>query len=132
MGDCEKVSIPQSFVYQHQDTGNPAHKNFGRDLEIELTLCMLGNFACFFVVCGFFFKINFSKKSLRNTIRVSNSLDPDQAERFVGPDILSGLIWVQTVCKDYQQTSKVETSRERVNLYLSLVLSRQSWQITNG
>ena len=30
---------------------------------------------------------------------MSNSLDPDQA------DILSGLIWVQTVCKCYQQTT---------------------------
>ena len=29
---------------------------------------------------------------------MSNSLDPDQA------DILSGLIWVQAVCKDQQQS----------------------------
>ena len=27
------------------------------------------------------------KKSFRNTIRVSNSLDPDQVRRFVGPDL---------------------------------------------
>ena len=39
-----------------------------------------------------------------NAIRVSNSLDPDQARYFVGPDILSGLIWVQTVCKGNQQS----------------------------
>ena len=32
-------------------------------------------------------KINFSKKSSRNTIRVSNSLDPDQARHFVRPDL---------------------------------------------
>ena len=38
----------------------------------------------------------FSKNSFRNTIRVSNSLD-----------ILSGLIWVQTVCEGYQQTTQV-------------------------
>ena len=38
-----------------------------------------------------------SKNSFRNTIRVSNNLDPDQARHF------SGLIWVQTVCKGYQQ-----------------------------
>ena len=25
----------------------------------ELTLCMLGNFVCFFIICGFFFLINF-------------------------------------------------------------------------
>ena len=29
----------------------------------------------------------FSKNSLRNTIRVSNSLDPDQARHSVGPDL---------------------------------------------
>ena len=55
----------------------------------ELTLCMLGNFSCLFVICGFvFYKINFFKKrNFRNTIRVSNSLDPDQASRFFRPDL---------------------------------------------
>ena len=51
---------------------------------------------------------------------MSNSLDPDQARHFVGPDLgqnclqgltaddkMSGWIWVQTVCKGYQQTTKV-------------------------
>ena len=56
-----------------------------------LTLFMLSNCACIFVVCGFFFfffKLTFSrKKSFRNTIRVSNSLDPDQARQNVGPDL---------------------------------------------
>ena len=31
-------------------------------------------------------------------------------------DILSVLLWVQTVCKGYQQTTKVTTSMERVLL----------------
>ena len=54
----------------------------------KLTLCMLGNFACFFVVCGFFFfNLTFSIKSFRNTISVSNSLDQDQAGHFAGPDL---------------------------------------------
>ena len=30
-------------------------------------------------------------------------------------DVLSVLIWVQTVCKGYQQTTKVAASNERVN-----------------
>ena len=66
-----------------------------------LTLYMLGNFACFFVVWIFFFLIKFynNKKKIRNTIRVLNSLDPDQ---------------FQTVCKGYQQTTKDATSWERV------------------
>ena len=32
-------------------------------------------------------KIIFKTNRFRNTIRVSNSLDPDQARRFVGPDL---------------------------------------------
>ena len=32
-------------------------------------------------------KLTFSKNSLRNIIRMSNSLDPDQAQHFVGPDL---------------------------------------------
>ena len=35
----------------------------------------------------FFQKLTFSKKSFRNTIKVSNSLDPDQDRHFVGPDM---------------------------------------------
>ena len=35
-----------------------------------------------------FFKSNFfKKKSFRNTIRVSNSFDPDQDRRYVDPDL---------------------------------------------
>ena len=54
----------------------------------SITLSMLGNFACFFVICGFFFsKWAFSKNSFRNTIRVSTKSDLDQARCFVGPDL---------------------------------------------
>ena len=35
----------------------------------------------------FFSKLTFSKNYFRNTIRVSNSLNPDQARHFVGPDL---------------------------------------------
>ena len=49
---------------------------------LTLTLCMLGNFACFFCRLQIFLKLTFSKKYFRNTIRVSNSLDPDQAQHF--------------------------------------------------
>ena len=41
----------------------------------------------FLLSAYFFFKINFWKNSFRNTIRVSNSLDRDQARHFVGPDL---------------------------------------------
>ena len=48
--------------------------------------CMLGNWACFFVVCDFF-KIKFFDFFFRNTIKMSDSLDPDQARHFVGLDL---------------------------------------------
>ena len=52
----------------------------GCQAATSLTLCMLGNFACVFGAVDFFFflELTFSKKSFRNTIRVSNSLDLDQ------------------------------------------------------
>ena len=45
-----------------------------------------------------FFKINFLENSFRNTIRVSNSLDPDQAGCFMGPDL--GLNCLQRLSED--------------------------------
>ena len=47
-------------------------------------------------------KLAVSKDSFRNTIIVSNSLD-----------ILLGLFWAQSVCKGYQQMTKVTASKER-------------------
>ena len=35
----------------------------------------------------YFSKLTFLKHSFRNAVRVPNSLDPDQAHRFVGPDL---------------------------------------------
>ena len=46
----------------------------------------------------------FATDRYRNTIRVSNSLIPDQV-----------LICVQTVCKGFQPTTKVTRSKERAN-----------------
>ena len=70
----------------------------------SLSLCMRGNFACFF-----FFRMLIFKKSFRNTIRVSNSLDPDQAGHFIGPDV--GPNCLQRLSVD----DEVATSKERVN-----------------
>ena len=52
-----------------------------------LTHCPLGNFSCFFVICGLFSKSTFSKNSFKNAIRVSNRLDPDKAQCLFGPDL---------------------------------------------
>ena len=53
----------------------------------------------FFVVCCFFSKISFLKKSFRNTIWVSNSLDPEQAGHFDWPDL--GPNCLQRLSADY-------------------------------
>ena len=53
-----------------------------------------------------FFKINFWKNSFRNTIRMSNSLDPDQARRIVGPDLGPNCL---------PKLSADDTGRQRVN-----------------
>ena len=60
---------------------------------LVLTLCMFSNlcsviFHSFVLVCAdFFSKLTYSKKSFRNTIRGSNSLDPDRDRHSVGPDL---------------------------------------------
>ena len=45
-----------------------------------------------FCCLRFFSKSTFSKNSFRNTIRVSNSLDPDQARHFVRPDLATNCL----------------------------------------
>ena len=40
-----------------------------------------------FLSCADFFQNQLFQKKFSNTIRVSNSLDPDQAQYFVGPDL---------------------------------------------
>ena len=44
-------------------------------------------FPLFLLSADFFSKSTFLKNSFRNAIRVSNSLDPCQALRCVGPDL---------------------------------------------
>ena len=72
-------------------------QNYSRSIPkySSFTLCMLDNFACFFVVCGFFFKLFFFQRNLSGI-----------------PSDFAGLIWLQTVCKCYQQMIKVATSGE--------------------
>ena len=54
----------------------------------------------FMILCRLltFSKLTFSKKSFMNIIRVSNSLDTDQARRSLGPDL--GANWLQRLSAD--------------------------------
>ena len=74
-------------------------------LSVFLTVCLLGNFACFCRLL-IFSKSTFSKISFGNTIRVSNILDPDQARCFVGPDL----------CPNCSQTLSVVDKTE-INIF---------------
>ena len=51
-----------------------------------LNLCMLGNFACFFVAACFKKEL-LQKKLFGNTISVTNSFDSVQEPYFVKPDL---------------------------------------------
>ena len=77
-------------------------------------------FHAFAVVCQFFFGINFPffKKLLSGTL-----LECQTVWIQISTDFSSILIWLQTVCKGYQQTTKVSACRHRVrDLLLSAIL----------
>ena len=71
-------------------------------LCIFLTHCLLGNFSGFFVVCRIFSKSTFQK------ILSGIPLECQTVWTLIRPDDLWGLIWIQTVCQDYQQTTLVD------------------------
>ena len=52
-----------------------------------LTLCLLGEFACFFCCLLIFFKIVFFEKLFPEYYQCQNSLYPDQAQHFVWHDL---------------------------------------------
>ena len=82
-------------------------------ISCDLTLGMLTNFLCSFSLSEFFENSTFAKNSFRNTIRVSNSLDPD---------VVSGLIWAQTVYIDYHKTTLVGKALNDKGINCSAVL----------
>ena len=51
---------------------------------------------------------HFSKISLRNTVRVANSLDPDQAHHFVRPDLGPNCL---------QRLSAANTKRKELSIH---------------
>ena len=70
----------------------------------HLALCRLGKFACLWIFLSKLFQKNLSGiPSDCQTVWIQ-----------IRPDVLSGLIWDQTVCKGNQQMTKVATRGERV------------------
>ena len=62
--------------------------------ESILTLCMLGIHVSVVVCCLFFSKLPFPKKSFRNSILVSNGLDPDQERRSLRPGLSTNCLQI--------------------------------------
>ena len=61
-----------------------------------LTLCLLGNFSCFFVACLFFQNQFFFEKIISGIQSECQTVCIQMR-----PDVLLHLIWVLTVCKNY-------------------------------
>ena len=77
--------------------------------------CMLGNIACFFLSSVDFLNLLFAKKKTKKkTIFQEYHQSVKLFQDTDHSDVLLGLIWVQTVCKGYQQTTKIATSGERI------------------
>ena len=76
----------------------------------SLTLCMLGNFSCFLLSADFF------QNQLFRKILSGIPSECQTAWIQIRIDVILVLIWFQTVCKGYQQTIKVATSKERVEV----------------
>ena len=68
------------------------NKSIDSEYLTQSTLCPLGHFSCFF---------NFFEKNL-SVVDLPSECQTDRIQ--IRLDVLSGLIWVQTVCKSYQQT----------------------------
>ena len=76
-----------------------------------MNVCMLFAywviFHAFLLSADFFSNSTFSKIIFRNTIRESNSWDPDHAQNNVGPDLVPSCL---------QKVAADETSRHRTNM----------------
>ena len=68
---------------------------------VDLTLCMMCDFSCILLSADLF------QNNLFQKIQEYHQCVKQFGSRSVRPDIFLGLIWVQTVCKSYQQTTLV-------------------------
>ena len=83
----------------------PLHLHLQRETITTINSLPTGKFRL--LLCRLIlFNITFSKSFFRNTIRVSNILDPDQVQRFVGPDL--GQICSQRLSAEYTIGKELE------------------------
>ena len=86
--------------------------------------CLMGNFACFFVFADLFSKSTFLNNSFRNMIRVSNSLDPDQAQQNVGPDL--GPNCLQMLSADATSRHRVSNNHDQIMRFICCFIGESS------
>ena len=94
---------------------------------------MLGNFSCFLSSVDFFFFFFFFENLL---FQKNLSCIPSECQTVwvqIRSDILSGQIWVQTVRKGFQQTTKVTTNGNWKAMVDFLPFStRETYFVTSG
>ena len=82
----------------------------------------------FVVICKLFSKLTFSKNLFRGHYQ---SVKQFKKWIKIKTNILFILNWVQTVCKGYPQTSKITTSKERVNLHMGLDATKSVFGVSD-
>ena len=94
------------------DLGHKATKQTKTIYFIHMFICRLQIF---------FSKSTSLKNSFRNTIRVSNSLDPDQAGHFVLPDLGPNCLQ-RLSAEDTSRVFRVKTVLRQLGWFLQLLL----------
>ena len=116
MDQMDTIVHPESVVnlilFHFFGASAVLRKNF----QYLLNLCILCNFSLSFTVCRLFSTSTFSKNYFRNTIRVSNSLDPYQARHFVWLDLDPNCL--QKLSADYTSRQRVKNEKAYKILFL--------------
>ena len=99
-------SKPQNPKYRNNPENFHPCGNKISKTRVHLNLCIQVIFLCLCICLPTFFKIYFSK--------MLTLLQYQTVWIQIRTDILSALIWVQTVCKGYQQMAKVTASKKRI------------------
>ena len=111
----QEISITDITVrMDREDPGTPAKKIIK---NTQLTHSLQGNFVCFL-----FADFVIEKKSYRNTISASNSLNPDQAGHIVRPNLCPNCL---------QSLSADNNSHQKRDLDLSLLFFKISSRQVN-
>ena len=117
--------MAQYFLFQSPVIGNalPYDKHSSHNTQVVssyLSACWV-LFMLLLSSAEFFQDKHFQKKSFGNTIRVTNSLDPEQDRRFVGPDL--GTNCLQRLSADVN-ASKVGDIFSRYRIHSFHTISR--------